>query len=350
MAYFKKILCMNDRKSEMHPALQRAVDLAKSEKASLTVAEALDDIPAESKFEASAAVATDIRAAVIRYSEERLEKLISSIRNEGVEVSAKVLVGTQFMEIIREVIQNQHDLVILSPQRRAGLKEMLFGSRIMHLMRKCPCPVWVVLPSKRKRYARIMAAVDPDSLDEVRNTLNARIVELAISLAQSEKSELHIIHCWSSYVERAMRGRGRLMPSNVEKILADVKNAHKIELNNLVGKFDLAGLSPKVHLFKGEADKLIVEHARKKRIDLLVMGTVCRTGLKGFFIGNTAEKVLHKIGCSVLALKPEGFVSPVTLENGGSGKHNGRKKRGNKVPKDSASTAPQQLIASDAMW
>jgi universal stress protein E len=341
MSHFKNILCMNDRKSEMHPALQRAVELAKSENAALTVAEVIDDIPFDKKAGITSGDTADMRDAIIRYSEEGIENIISPIRDEGIKVSAKVLVGTQFMEIIREVIRNRHDLVILSPQRRAGLKEMLFGSRVMHLMRKCPCPVWVVLPSKRKRYARIMAAVDPDSLDDVRNALNERIMELAISLAQSEKSELHIIHCWSSYVERAMRGRGRLLPSNVEKILADVKNAHKTELNNLLGKFDLAGLSPKVHLFKGEADKLIVEHARKKRIDLLVMGTVCRTGLKGFFIGNTAEKVLHNIGCSVLAFKPDGFVSPVALENGGAAKRRGRTK---------TSTAPQQLLASDAMW
>ena len=50
------------------------------------------------------------------------------------------------------------------------------------------------------------------------------------------------------------------------------------------------------------------------QIDLLVMGTVCRTGLAGFIIGNTAEEVLSALNCSVLTVKPEGFVSPVTLE------------------------------------
>jgi len=36
-----------------------------------------------------------------------------------------------------------------------------------------------------------------------------------------------------------------------------------------------------------------------------------RTGVPGLFIGNTAESVLHQVDCSVLALKPPGFVSPV---------------------------------------
>ncbi|HRE31359.1 MAG TPA: universal stress protein, partial [Candidatus Berkiella sp.] len=33
--------------------------------------------------------------------------------------------------------------------------------------------------------------------------------------------------------------------------------------------------------------------------------------IPGFIIGNTAENVLQKISCSLLALKPNGFISPV---------------------------------------
>jgi nucleotide-binding universal stress UspA family protein len=50
-------------------------------------------------------------------------------------------------------------------------------------------------------------------------------------------------------------------------------------------------------------------------IDLLVMGTVCRTGIAGFLIGNTAEEVLNQVDCSVLTVKPEGFETPVTLQD-----------------------------------
>jgi nucleotide-binding universal stress UspA family protein len=63
-----------------------------------------------------------------------------------------------------------------------------------------------------------------------------------------------------------------------------------------------------------EVPKTIVELAKSEAIDLLVMGTVCRTGIAGFIIGNTAEKVLSVVNCSVLTVKPEGFVTPVTLE------------------------------------
>jgi len=48
-------------------------------------------------------------------------------------------------------------------------------------------------------------------------------------------------------------------------------------------------------------------------VDLMIMGTVARTGIPGFFIGNTAESILSQIDCSVLTIKPPGFVSPVNL-------------------------------------
>jgi hypothetical protein len=43
------------------------------------------------------------------------------------------------------------------------------------------------------------------------------------------------------------------------------------------------------------------------------MGTVCRTGAAGFLIGNTAETILADVTCSILALKPEGFISPIEM-------------------------------------
>ena len=58
---------------------------------------------------------------------------------------------------------------------------------------------------------------------------------------------------------------------------------------------------------------LIPDFVRKNDIDLIVMGTLARSGIKGFLIGNTAEKIVSEIHCSVLAVKPDGFVSPITV-------------------------------------
>jgi len=73
-------------------------------------------------------------------------------------------------------------------------------------------------------------------------------------------------------------------------------------------------LSPQKHVIKGLPRREIPALARTLEADLLVMGTVGRTGVPGLFIGNTAETILEQIECSVLAVKPEGFRTPVSVD------------------------------------
>jgi nucleotide-binding universal stress UspA family protein len=67
------------------------------------------------------------------------------------------------------------------------------------------------------------------------------------------------------------------------------------------------------HVHHGQAARVVRSVADRLEADLLVMGTVCRTGAAGFLIGNTAETILADVTCSILALKPEGFISPIEM-------------------------------------
>ena len=68
-----------------------------------------------------------------------------------------------------------------------------------------------------------------------------------------------------------------------------------------------------IHHHRGQADKLIPDFVADHDIDILVMGTVARTGIPGFIIGNTAENIVQELSCSLLALKPDDFESPVKI-------------------------------------
>ena len=81
--------------------------------------------------------------------------------NEKIELQIKVLIGIPFVEIIREVLRNERDLVIKATES-GELLDRVFGSDDMHLLRKCPCPVLLVKSKSRKTYHRILAAVDVD--------------------------------------------------------------------------------------------------------------------------------------------------------------------------------------------
>ncbi len=114
-----------------------------------------------------------------------------------------------------------------------------------------------------------------------------------------------------------MRGHGNMNDESIRELCLKTKREFTSQLDQLLSTVDLNNIISHRHLPKDmDAAKAIVKLTKNKAIDLLVMGTVCRTGLAGFLIGNTAEKVLSEVNCSVLTVKPEGFVTPVTLGDG----------------------------------
>ena len=256
----------------------------------------------------------EIREYIIAEESQRLEQWVGFIRQSGVQASGEMLYGMPFLEIIREVLRNEHDLVMTTAEGRGDLKERLFGSTTMHLMRKCPCPVWVVKPSPPERYSRILAAVDPNPLDEVQHALNIKIMDLATSLTRQEQGELVVVHTWAFPVEGALRSSTSVQSSKVDGWVRDVRNQHRRRLAELLRPYALEDLKHQVYLLKGAPGRLIPELAAEKDVELIVMGTVSRTGVAGLFIGNTAEKILRQVDCSVLAVKPDGFKTPVRLD------------------------------------
>ena len=157
--------------------------------------------------------------------------------------------------------------------------------------------------------------MDPDPLDVVRDGVNTKIMELATSLAELEDSELHVVHAWQVCDPTGWRGwQERVPKAQVDDWVEQTRAAHQRRFDELLGKFNLKELKHRLHLVEGEAGTVIPQLAGKERIDLIVMGTMARAGLEGYFIGNTAETVLQRVACSVLTVKPDGFVSPVRLE------------------------------------
>ena len=303
MQRFTNILYINDPPANAKSALQRAVQLARSNAAQLTIANLVVEFPLSMNR---------LQSTFRQLQDEQLRSLLDALPSEGLDIKTRLLPGTPFLEIIKQVMREGHDLVIKPAEGRGGLTSMLFGSTDLHLLRKCPCPVWIIKPAKRKKYARILAAVDPDPAERSNAELNKLILDLATSLAQRENSELHIVHAWSMVYETALRsGRANLPMSEIDRLVRDTRKSHKKWLQELLSQHDLQNIKAKIHLQKGDAGDVIPALAQKKRIQLIVMGTVARTGIPGFIIGNTAEKTLAAVDCSVLAVKPKAFSTPV---------------------------------------
>ncbi len=324
MKEFKNILCVVESDQPNTLALERAVTLAENNQANLTVVTVIERIAATSGMAKSDLLANDLQTALINAHSQQLEALVAPYR-QRLTLQTKILKGTPFLEIIREVLRSHCDLVIKIPESQDWL-DQLFGSDDMHLLRKCPCPVWLVKPKAPHAYRRILATVDvddaaPEAELERQRQLNSQIIDIASALALANFAELHIANVWEAIGESAMHGP--FMDTPAEKINAYVERVrwqHKTSLDGLLhevtadlGPAALEYLKPQTHLIKGSARREIPALAQRLEADLVVMGTVARTGIPGFIMGNTAETILNQIDCSVLAIKPPGFVTPVTL-------------------------------------
>lgn len=323
MQRFKDILCVLEDVKAGKYVMERAVTLAENNQARLTVVDVVEHVTAGIGMPEGGPISVDLQAALVSAHEQGLETLVDPYRKRT-EIEARVLVGVPFLEIIREVLRSDHDLIIKVPETRDFL-DRLFGSEDMHLLRKCPCPVWLIKPVKQKAYRRILAAVDvgdsypPEELAS-RRVLRRQILELASSLALSDFAELHVAHAWEPVAESALRGVLHTPEEKYIDYVEQERRDHAASLDGLMhdvtgdlGQDALDYLKPRTHLVKGSARKEISALAKQIEADLVVMGTVARTGVPGFIMGNTAETILNQIDCSVLAVKPPGFITPVTL-------------------------------------
>lgn len=312
MTRFRDILFCTERGGPDRAAFELALGLAGRNGGRLTVLTVVDELPRDLLRLAAAMPSGALQDLAVREARELLERAIAAAPADGVPVVADVACGKPSIEIVRAVLRRRHDLVVIAGSARKGLKGRIFGSTGMRLMRKCPCPVWVVNAPPNTRFKRVLAAVDPDPADPVRDGLDARILGLAASLAELYGGELHVVHAWQPIADALLHTWGTGSPDGEAGArAATVGPDHQRLLDELLDRCGIAPAACRRHLVEGDPAALIPEVAATEGIDLIVMGTVARTGLQGYLIGNTAETVLRHVTCSVMAVKPDGFVSPV---------------------------------------
>ena len=114
--------------------------------------------------------------------------------------------------------------------------------------------------------------------------------------------------------------RARVEAAELDALLEREREARQESVETLVANFrsKLEGANaerfePEIHVVKGDPSSTIPMELERLEADLLLMGTISRRGATGFLLGNTAEKILERVRCSVAVTKPEGFVTPVPL-------------------------------------
>lgn len=309
MQQFHHILFVSRGVMDETEALKQALSLARNNQARLKALIVCPDLPKEmaeyrEKYE------TSLKDQLARSIEAARDAVHASVTD--VPVPIEIEDGdTPAIRIIRHVLQGGHDLVI----KAAEPKESGPGFKAidMELLRKCPCPVWLTRPIGRHHDSmRLAVAIDPQSKAPEGHDLSLRLLAVARALADTCDGELRIVSCWDYEFEQYLRRNAWMQVPDHEltQMVQDAQNNHRAALEELVRQSGVQG-KLQVHQARGAAEQMIPHYVADEKIDILVMGTVARTGIPGFFIGNTAENTVQKLSCSLLALKPNGFVSPV---------------------------------------
>lgn len=206
--------------------------------------------------------------------------------------------------IVLEVITAGHDLVVVTVGEDRSQQTVL-----RRLLRKCPCPVWLMRPDATPA-PRVLAAVNPDP-DE--KDLNWLLLELAASINQLYGGELHVAHAWELYGEAMMRTSSfiRVADDELEAMRDNEFTARSKDLGALLHSSSVADAPWVIHVVNGPAAEMVPQLVDDLMIDLIVMGTLGSTRVKGILTGETAEQILDRVSCGVLTAKPPGFVSPL---------------------------------------
>lgn len=315
----RKILAVADT-GEMQIALESALTLAETHRASLEVIACVEP-------------PHDLSILSRLYGKDPDRLIAQAVQNTRKEVSARlaeiapdrrvdlsVEVGKAYLEIVRYVVKSNCDFVVKTAAPLSGMDRFLFASTDQHLLRKCPCPVWLQTSTAHRRPRRVLAAVDLDIADaaepETLKALNRRVVDAACMIACEPDAEVVVLHAWDAPFEGmvwAFSG-GRDARSTADQYVNEILDVRRKAMRRFLAEMR-ADNKPRPQLVprlaRGTPETVLHEQSRGAGADVVVMGTVARTGLSGVFIGNTAENIINRLECPVLALKPEGFVSPL---------------------------------------
>eukprot|EP00913_Durusdinium_trenchii_P013395 g12576.t1 len=307
MTTYKNIIAAIDTRLKAHPIVEEAARIAKSNGASLKIVDVVPELPWVARLVVREHA--NFLQMVGREKQQQLENLASRIRGRGVDVETKVLYGKTSVEIVREVLRGRHDVVLAVAKGKNSRRKEFFGTTARRLLRDCPSAVWLIPDADSPEYNHVMACFDTATDYEADADLNASIYDLASMVSQQHEARCSIVQAWRMNGESILKNR-----VSGKDFMEMLEQRHEY-VDQLFNEF-LAPLSRTtsdgdVHLLKGEPESVIPAFARENVVDLIVMGTLARRGLSGLVIGNTAERILNEVNCSVLVVKPNSVVAQI---------------------------------------
>jgi universal stress protein E len=307
MDKYQKILAVLDPTTDVQKALARAIELAQHTQASITAFLTIFDFSYEMTTMLSSEEREMMRQSVIDDRKTWINEVIKAADQPSLDINCKVVWHNRpFESVINEVITQDFDIVIKGTHQHDKLKSVIFTPTDWHILRKCPCPVLLVKDHKWPEHGNILAAINVGSDDDEHISLNNIITEQAISLAKLLNANVNLVN---SYPGTPVNIAIEIPEFNSNEYNQTMLNQHVDAMEKHASSFDIA--TEFTFVKEGLPEDVIETLSQALDAELVILGTVGRTGISAAFIGNTAEHVIDQLNCDVLALKPLGYQSPL---------------------------------------
>ncbi|HEY5922233.1 MAG TPA: universal stress protein [Kofleriaceae bacterium] len=289
-----KILCAVDFSPCSQQALRVAARLAKRSDAELVIAHAWQ-LPAIG-FEGDFVFPVMVRDQLVEDTKRGLEAAVHEVADLGVQrVSAQALNGVPWHEVVKLLEDPTYQLVVIGTHGRTGLSRVLIGSVAEKIVRHAPCSVLVVRPDgEPQTFKHVLCPVDFSA--------SARqAFELAAELARAERAEVTLLHV----LELPVPYSGEPFSAEFARDL-DQRSARL--LDKWAGEMASTSSVPiktRTRIGWAGAETLAVLDADRS-IDLVVLGSHGRTGIKRILLGSVAEKIMRHARCPVLISRRRG--------------------------------------------
>lgn len=311
MLKYQNILVFIDPTQESQPALARASEIARKQQGTtLTLFLCCYDLSYEMTSLSSSDERQAMQRLVLKENQAWLDAVAVPYQHEGVIINSVVVWHSRpFQAAIMEVLKHKHDLVIKATHPHSKLSAILFTPTDWNMLRKCPVPLLLVKHHKWPENGNILCAVDCKSMqDDDHHHLNQQILDEGKAMANIIKAQTHVVTAYPSPPINIMLELPEFDPVHYEEGL---HKFHKQALLEYAAKNQIE--EAQTHLVQGLPEDVISSVAKEIDAELVILGTVGRSGLSATLLGHTAEQVIDQLDCDLLALKPHGYISPITL-------------------------------------
>lgn len=254
------------------------------------------------------------RQARVAARRDWLESHAETLRREGLEVRTEAVYANPRHEAVaRRVLETGAAFVVMRTHYHEWLTRATLSAADWQLIRICPAPLLLVKGAEWPVAPNLLAAVDPSHRDDRHAQLDHTILDLAERLDTALGAKTWVAHCILSMAALESTAALSMMPealgSSPEDYAGDlVQQLRAAVLRLLEGRKVPAS---RMRIVEGRPEKELPRLVEDLGIDLLITGGISRSRIEQVFIGGTAERLLDRISCDLLVVKPPGFRCPL---------------------------------------